>query len=104
MSSHNERTLELAQRLVTGLLTCPLTTQNDQPARDEQIPGLFTDAREEAGSTRAYLDVLHLGVTLACSAAASALASHPKADGMTYAELTPTAASLITALIETGRR
>ena len=46
MSSHNERTLELAQRLVTGLLTCLLTTQDDPPARDDTLVGLFTDARE----------------------------------------------------------
>ena len=92
-----------AQRLVTGILTCLLTTRDDEPGRAHQLAGLLAGTYEECHGEADYLNVLHHSIVLACSAAGSAIVSHPNADQTDWANLTPIAAGIVAALVDDGQ-
>ena len=61
-----DRVTELAGRLVTGFVSCLLTTDTGAE-RADQIRGLMIGTGEECHGEKEYDDVIHIALSLACS-------------------------------------
>ena len=96
-----DRVTELAGRLVTGFVSCLLTTDTGAE-RAEQIRGLMIGTGEECHGEKEYDDVIHIALSLACSGLACALAGDPRSANRSNASLTPVVADLINKIIDAG--
>ena len=99
MTHTDTRLVEVAERLVTGWISCLLLTEGKPAQRDEQILSLLAGAREEAGSSKHANDVLLTAVSLACGVAASLIGGFRRAD-LTLQDMTPVAADLVRRVVD----